>query len=198
MKSEAKIAIGAAAVVLIGVGLIVGLRTQVETSSPLESSAAPIIDAAAAEAPQATQTDLAPWESGPTGAAAAAGTSPGGFPATMPPRLPTADAATTVAIAQMKRQMEQNEVQAQMVLRQLDTAQATGSLPAHINIEAARQNIHIALKAQQLGRDLVELTQQARTPERQQKITELTNQLAGLRDQLRLDMHTTSAANASP
>lgn len=94
--------------------------------------------------------------------------------------------------------MTQNEAQAQALLRQLDTAQATGSLPPGMNAEAARNNIHIALKAQQLGRELMAITQQPDAPNRQQRMNQISTELIALREGLRYDVTVPVAAKASP
>lgn len=194
----------ACSMVLVGVLLTMGLRKT--SDAPLAAPSAATATAsenvtlpapAVAEiAPLATVT-AAPWETGPHARTAAPPSAAGTrMPPPSPPTSPNAQLRT--AMEQMDRQMTQNEVQAQALLRQLDTAQATGNLPPGMNPEAARSNIRIAIRAQQLGRELVSVSQQSDTPARQQRMAQISNELITLREGLRYDVNQPIAAKTTP
>lgn len=88
----------------------------------------------------------------------------------------------------MDQQIAMQEEQAAAILQQLDLAQSRGSLPADLNPEAVRTNLRVALKAQKLGRELIVLTRQPGTPERQRRIAQITAEMTGLQRELRKDV----------
>lgn len=202
MKSSAKIALAAGAAVLAGVLLIAGLRRQAADPVPAVQPAPVATETAPMELqPQAPADSApAPWQSGDpaqAGAPAAATANPPAFPSR--PAMPAAGAQ--LSLQQMDQQLAQNEAQAQALLRQLDMAAATGSLPANVNIEAARTNIQVALKAQRLGREMAMLIQQPDSPQRQSRMARINGELNTLRNQLRYDISNTASpapAQAAP
>ena len=197
MNAHLKIVVGAGAAILIGAALVLALRKG-EPAAPPAPAPAAVVDAApapAAPTPPPADATPAPWETGPAMRTAAA---PATAAMRVPPPPTSPDAQMRTAIAQMERQMAQNEAQAHAMLRQLNTAQATGSLPPGMNVEAARTNIQIALKAQQLGREMVALSQQPDSPARQQRMNQISTELIALREGLRYDVNTPAAAKAAP
>lgn len=194
MTPAAKIALGAGATALVGVLLIAGLRGQAPAPVPMQR---PTAEAVPSELPPpaATDTATAPWQS--TGSAQASMPPPGvGTAPTFPARPTKPNPAAQLSLQQMDQQLAQNEAQAQALLRQLDMAAATGSLPTNVNIEAARANIQIALQAQRLGREMAMLIQQTDSPQRQARISQVSDELTRLRAQLRYDI--SNAATAAP
>ena len=212
MNQYAKIGAIAGAMVLVGVLLTIGLRKASDApltvaAAPTEASMATPSSDIAAQSPIVAATSAsadvtaAPWETGPRTASAASASASvvGNHALPTPPPTPTSSSAQLrAAIEQMDRQMTQNETQAQALLRQLDTAQATGKLPPGMNAEAARNNIRIAIRAQQLGRELVNVSQQPDTPGRQQRMTEISSELIALREGLRYDVNQPVAAKTTP
>lgn len=197
MKSSAKIALGTGAVVVIGIVLVAGLRRQAAEPVPATQPAVEAVADGLAPAAATAETTPAPWQN--AGAAQAdlptAGTA---TRPTFPTRPAKPAAAAQLSLQQMDQQLAQNEAQAQALLRQLDTAAATGSLPANINIEAARANIQIALKAQRLGREMALLIQQPDSSQRQARIVEVSDELTRLRAQLRYDISNATTAVPAP
>ncbi|KRG44934.1 hypothetical protein ARC78_03750 [Stenotrophomonas pictorum JCM 9942] len=195
MKPAAKIVLGAGALALVGVLLVAGLQRQPSAAVAPAQSAVETVSSGLPPAATATQDTVAPWQS--SGAAQTATPDTGIATAPAFPRRPAKPAAATqLSLQQMDQQLAQNEAQAQALLRQLDTAAATGSLPANVNIEAARANIQIALQAQRLGREMAMLIQQPDSPQRQARISQVSDELGRLRAQLRYDI--SSAASAAP
>lgn len=206
MNPYVKIGAIAGSMVLVGVLLTVGLRKT--SNAPLAAPAATAATATASDSappPTATAAEItpsatataAPWETGPHARTTAP--APAAAIRMPPPSPPTSsNAQLRTAMEQMDRQMTQNEVQAQALLRQLDTAQATGNLPPGMNPEAARSNIRIAIRAQQLGRELVSVSQQPDTPGRQQRMAQISNELITLRESLRYDVNQPIAAKTTP
>jgi hypothetical protein len=101
------------------------------------------------------------------------------------------------AVAQIREQAARNEHNADELLRQIDTMKASGQVPPGVNLDAVRNNLLVAKRAQSLAREMAELTQQADAPARQQRIADITRELQQLQSQLRYDVSAPGAAAAA-
>jgi len=101
-------------------------------------------------------------------------------------------------ISQIRRQSDHNKREAGELLRQIDAMKASGQAPRDVNLDALRDNLLIAMRAQALAREIAELTQQADTPARRRRTEEITHELQQLQSQLRYDVGGTAAAPTTP
>lgn len=186
---------GVAVAALLVVGALALFKNSPELGPKIAEAevAAPLSGAVASPNRAAANSDALPWEM-PGGAVAAASASRSTLAST--PVLPGTPVPLT--IAQMDQQIALREEQAAALLKQLDLAQAQGTLPPGVNADAARTNLRVALKAQRLGRELIHLTQQPATEERQQRMNLITAEMTALQHELRQDvMVTTTSAGVS-
>jgi hypothetical protein len=102
------------------------------------------------------------------------------------------------AVAQIREQAARNEHNADELLRQIDTMKSSGQVPPGVNLDAIRNNLLVAKRAQSLAREMAELTQQADAPARQQRIANITQELQQLQSQLRYDVSAPGAAAGVP
>lgn len=186
------ISLALAAVLLAG-----GLALLKKSSGQRAPSAAPaVVQApAGAQPPESVRSEMAgepaPWESAQEDVSSTSARTSTSLP---PASLPKAHAA--LSIAQMDQQIAMQEAQATAILQQLDLAEAQGTLPPDLNPEAVRTNLKVALKAQKLGRELIALTQQPGTPERQRRIAQITAEMTALQHELRKDVMVAAGAGA--
>ena len=186
------IGLALAAVLLAG-----GLTLLKKSPGQRAPSAAPaVVQApAGAQPPESVRSDMAgepaPWETAQDDATSTSARTSTSLP---PASLPKAHAA--LSIAQMDQQIAMQEAQATAILQQLDLAEAQGTLPPDLNPEAVRTNLKVALKAQKLGRELIALTQQPGTPERQRRIAQITAEMTTLQHELRKDVMVAPRAGA--
>lgn len=102
------------------------------------------------------------------------------------------------AVVQVREQAARNEHAADELLRQIDAMKATGQAPQGVNLDALRNNLLVAKRAQALAREVADLTQQADTPARQKRIDDITHELQQLQSQLRHDVGSMAAAPVAP
>jgi hypothetical protein len=178
------------AIVLAGVLLITFVRGGGGRIAPSAAPAAQTPASATAPAGNTTAsnpaTDTPPWMANAPGGVQAPGASSRAL-ANGARHLPgPAEAAR--AVAQVRAQAERNERAADELLRQIDSMQASGQVPPGVNVQALRNNLMVAKRAQALAREMAELTQQAGGPARDQRVEEITQELQQLQTQLRYDV----------
>ncbi|MGE8218510.1 MAG: hypothetical protein ACN6OU_02005 [Stenotrophomonas acidaminiphila] len=178
---------------LWGTGLIAGgalAILAVRHSGDAAAPAAPPAAAAQAQAaagPQATPAgaDTPPWlqaDASAGGSAmqrAAAATSP-----------PAAATATDIgrSLADIRLKSGNNMRMADDLLAQLDQLEKSGKAPADVRLDALRNNLLIAKRAQALAVELAESTQKPDSPAQRQRNAAILAELQQLQGQLRYDV----------
>ncbi|AUZ55796.1 hypothetical protein B1L07_12715 [Stenotrophomonas acidaminiphila] len=178
---------------LWGTGLIAGgalailaVRHSGDAAAPAAPPAAAAQAQAAAE-PQATPAgaDTPPWlqaDASAGGSAmqrAAAATSP-----------PVAATATDIgrSLADIRLKSGNNMRMADDLLAQLDQLEKSGKAPADVRLDALRNNLLIAKRAQALAVELAESTQKPDSPAQRQRNAAILAELQQLQGQLRYDV----------
>lgn len=180
------IAVGIAAVfALRGIG---GDEAQAPDVAPTAMTAAPVDAEPAAPAPPAMEP--APWEQaqpapGPGNANAAGGLA-GAIG--MPQQAATSPAATRAQLATIREQSQRNIAMVDGLLRELDALETSGKAEPGMQLDALRDNLTIARRAQVLALELADSTQQPDSPSRRQRTSEIVAELQQLQGRLRYDM----------
>lgn len=201
MKPLAKPLLWLGGAVVIGAALVMLIPRGAEPpqAAPQEAGAGgepgPTSHPAPVAAPPATGMDTPPWAN-PN----AAGPQPTSATRALSAASQLQPSASDVAraVVQVREQAARNEHNADELLRQIDAMKASGQAPQGINLEALRNNLLVAKRAQALAREVAELTQQADTPARQKRIEDITHELQQLQSQLRHDVGSMTAAPAAP
>ncbi|MGW8127684.1 MAG: hypothetical protein ACWGG5_04920 [Stenotrophomonas sp.] len=179
---------------LWGAGLIAGgalailaVRHSGDDATPAAPVAAAVqADSAAAE-PQAAQAgaDTPPWMQAEE--PAAAGTAMQRAAAAAPP---PAAAATDIgrSLADIRLKSGNNMRMADDLLAQLDQLEKSGKAPADVRLDALRNNLLIAKRAQALAVELAESTQKPDSPAQRQRNAAILAELQQLQGQLRYDV----------
>ncbi|MCL7715156.1 hypothetical protein [Stenotrophomonas mori] len=180
----AVIAIGAVAVV--GMRWLGGGATGAAPETPPDTVATP--PSAAAPARAAGGEDTPPWMRG----AAETGTAAGALAARAP--APAEATPTQVdidrSLAEIRQKSDHNIRAADDMLLQLDALEKAGKTPPDVHLDALRNNLVIAKRAQLLARELAESTQHPDSPQRRQRNAEIIAELQQLQGQLRYDVGT--------
>lgn len=189
-----------AGVVVAGLLLVLVMRGGAPEPDAIQDGAAvePAVPAPApAGAPRvAADTGAAPpWsQAGHTAAASAAARPMPQFQGRQPSR-----AELDQAIVQIREKVAQNDRAADDLLRQLDTMQATGTLPPGINAEALRNNLLVAKRSQSLAGELAGLANAPATEATRKRMDAIVGELQVLQKQLRYDVNSAAAPTpASP
>lgn len=180
---------------LWGAGLIAGgalailaVRHSGDDATPAAPVAAAVqADSAAAE-PQAAQAgaDTPPWMQAEE--PAAAGTAIQRATATASP--PAAATATDIhrSLADIRLKSGNNMRMADDLLAQLDQLEKSGKAPADVRLDALRNNLLIAKRAQALAVELAESTQKPDSPAQRQRNAAILAELQQMQGQLRYDV----------
>lgn len=178
---------------LWGTGLIAGgalAILAVRHSGDAGAPAAPLAAAAQADAaagPQATPagTDTPPWLQAD---APAGGSAMPRAAAAAPP--PAAATATDIgrSLADIRLKSGNNMRMADDLLAQLDQLEKSGKAPADVRLDALRNNLLIAKRAQALAVELAESTQKPDSPAQRQRNAAILAELQQLQGQLRYDV----------
>jgi len=176
--------------VALGLVLVFGLRGLGDR----DGDATAHVDAPAAidaplpvSAPAAAVEDTPPWMQG---AATASGTtgSAGAAMALNPlagAMTPDQIADPVAAIAGIRVQAERNVRAVDALMVQLDALEASGQTPPEVELDALRDNLRLARRAQQLALEMAESTQQPDSPQREQRTAQIIAELQTLQNQLR-------------
>lgn len=177
------------AIVLGGVALVSAVRHggPDDTGAATKAEPVPATPAVAAPAAVATMADesLPPWMSPTRGTAAATAVSRQQLAPTGP--QPTR-AELVQALAHIRSKAEQNDRAANELLRQIDTLEASGKLPANLDAQALRTNLYIAKRSQALTRELAELAVAEPGTETRPRMDAIVAELQQLQKQLRYDV----------
>ena len=178
---------------LWGTGLIAGgalAILAVRHSGDAGAPAAPVAAAAQADAaagPQATPAgaDTPPWLQAD---APAGGSAMPRAAAAAPP--PAAATATDIgrSLADIRLKSGNNMRMADDLLAQLDQLEKSGKAPADVRLDALRNNLLIAKRAQALAVELAESTQKPDSPEQRQRNAAILAELQQMQGQLRYDV----------
>ncbi|MBN8800698.1 MAG: hypothetical protein ABS96_25595 [Lysobacteraceae bacterium SCN 69-123] len=178
---------------LWGAGLIAGgalailaVRHSGDDATPAAPVAAAVqADSAAAE-PQAAQAgaDTPPWVQAEE--PAAAGTAMQRAAAAAPPAAAATDIGRSLADIRLKS--GNNMRMADDLLAQLDQLEKSGKAPADVRLDALRNNLLIAKRAQALAVELAESTQKPDSPAQRQRNAAILAELQQLQGQLRYDV----------
>lgn len=192
MNSRREPFLWAGGAILAGACLLVAVRglggddagaSSADASPPVALEAPP----SPTQATPAADAGLAPWQLAPPDAST--GTRPAGAPvpldagAAMP-----GSAGTAQAISDIRRQSQENVRNTDELLRQIDAWERGGQAPAGVNLDALRNNLVVARRAQLLAQELAESTQLADTPQRRRRQDEIVTELQQLQQQLRYDV----------
>lgn len=177
---------------LWGAGLIAGgalailavLHSGDDATPAAPVAAAVQADSAAAE-PQAAQAgaDTPPWMQAEP---AAAGTAMQRAAAAAPPAAAATDIGRSLADIRLKS--GNNMRMADDLLAQLDQLEKSGKAPADVRLDALRNNLLIAKRAQALAVELAESTQKPDGPAQRQRNAAILAELQQLQGQLRYDV----------
>ena len=187
--------------IIAGACVLVAVRgfSDADADSARAEAAPPPI---ALEAPSLTQAAPAsdgapaPWELAPS--RPSAGAAPAGAPLPVDAGTAAPGSAETVqAINDIRRQSQENVRNTDELLRQIDAWEQAGQTPAGVNLDALRNNLVVARRAQMLAQELAESTQLADTPQRRQRRDEIVAELQQLQQQLRYDVGTPGGAPAA-
>ncbi|MQP77130.1 hypothetical protein CQ393_14700 [Stenotrophomonas sp. MYb238] len=140
--------------------------------------------AAAAVAPSSADEPM-PWmqgEGAPAGGTAIARAAAGNAPQAV------AQAEIDRSLADIRQKSEHNIRAADDMLAQLDALEKSGKVPPDLRLDALRNNLIIAKRAQSLARELAESTQLPDSPQRRQRNAEIVAELQQLQGQLRYDV----------
>jgi len=178
---------------LWGAGLVAGgalailaVRHSGDDATPAAPVAAAVqADSAAAE-PQAAQAgaDTPPWVQAEE--PAAAGTAMQRAAAAAPPAAAATDIGRSLADIRLKS--GNNMRMADDLLAQLDQLEKSGKAPADVRLDALRNNLLIAKRAQALAVELAESTQKPDSPAQRQRNAAILAELQQLQGQLRYDV----------
>lgn len=110
-------------------------------------------------------------------------------------RIAGADAAPAVnpadiekSLVELRRKSEHNTRAADEMLAQLDTLEKSGQVPPDVRLDALRNNLVIAKRAQVLALELAESTRQTDGTQRDQRNAEIIAELQQLQAKLRYDV----------
>ncbi|MBN8799070.1 MAG: hypothetical protein J0H45_06895, partial [Stenotrophomonas nitritireducens] len=92
------------------------------------------------------------------------------------------------SLADIRQKSEHNIRAADDMLAQLDALEKSGKVPPDLRLDALRNNLVIAKRAQSLARELAESTQLPDSPQRRQRNAEIVAELQQLQGQLRYDV----------
>ncbi|MCW4454564.1 hypothetical protein OK348_07115 [Flavobacterium sp. MXW15] len=202
MKPGYRSLLWAAAVIAVGILVLMAVRSvgnddagavAPQTLSTAAAVAAAAEDPAAAaphaaaETPPWMQHDAAPAATGTALAQAVAGGAP----------PPAAMIEVGKSIADIRQQSQHNIRMADDLLLQLDALEKSGKAPPEMRIDALRNNLVVAKRAQLLARELAESTQLPDSPQRHQRHAEIVNELQQLQGQLRYDVTVAPPAAAA-
>jgi len=185
--------------IALGLALVLtmrGLATR-EDAPPAPIDAPSAVDAAARPAaPAAAVEDTPPWLQGAT---TAPGT-PGGSAVGLTPltgAMPASDLADPVAaIATIRVQAQRNVQAVDDLMTQLDALEASGQTPPDVKLDALRDNLKVARRAQQLALELAESTQQPESPLREQRTAQIIAELQALQAQVQYNVAPVGVAAA--
>lgn len=176
------------ALIVVGALAVVALRgiggsddapaPAVHTAPAQEPAAAPAVAPPSADEPM-------PWMQGggtPAGGTAIARVAAGNAP------QPVVQAEIDRSLADIRQKSEHNIRAADDMLAQLDALEKSGKVPPDLRLDALRNNLVIAKRAQSLARELAESTQLPDSPQRRQRNAEIIAELQQLQGQLRYDV----------
>ncbi len=201
MKPGYRSLLWTAAVIAVGILVVMAVRSvgnddagAVAPQAPSTAAAVAAAEDPAAAAPQAAaetppwmQHDAAPAATGTALAQAVAGGAP---PA-------AAMIEVGKSIADIRQQSQHSIRMADDLLLQLDALEKSGKAPPEMRIDALRNNLVVAKRAQLLARELAESTQLPDSPQRRQRHAEIVNELQQLQGQLRYDVTVAPPAAAA-
>lgn len=177
---------------LWGAGLIAGGALAMLAARHFGGDAVPVASApaaapaattsAAADAPPPTQ-DTPPWmQAEPTAGATA-------IQRAASAAAPSASAADIGrSLADMRLKSDHNVRMADDLLAQLDQIEKSGKAPPDVRLDALRNNLLIAKRAQSLAVELAESTQKPDSPAQRQRNADILAELQQLQGQLRYDV----------
>lgn len=99
-------------------------------------------------------------------------------------------------MARMQEQLQRNQATADAALQRIDQIQASGEVPAGVDLPALRENLMLAKQAQALAIELTRANSEPDTPAREQKIAGIVVQLQALQTRLQTQMK--SRAGVAP
>ncbi len=177
---------------LWGAGLIAGGALAMLAARHFGGDAAPVVSApaaapaattsAAADAPLPNQ-DTPPWmQAEPT----AGGTAIQRAASAAAPPASAADIGRS--LADMRLKSDHNVRMADDLLAQLDQIEKSGKAPPDVRLDALRNNLLIAKRAQSLAVELAESTQKPDSPAQRQRNADILAELQQLQGQLRYDV----------
>lgn len=182
------------AAIVVGALLVLAIRgvgdgDPVPAAQPAAVAAASGVQAATSAAAPAAAAEILPWAQGPATAArtpSSAVATAGALPANPVAAVGAIEAAT--AIATIRTQSQHNVKMVDNLLRELDELEKSGQVSPDMKIDALRDNLAVAKRAQVLALELAESTQQPDSPARQQRTASIIEELQQLQDQLRYDV----------
>ncbi|WP_158613468.1 hypothetical protein [Luteimonas sp. 100069] len=187
--------------IALGLALVLTMRGLAtgEDAPPAPIDAPSVVDAAVQPAaPAAAPEDTPPWLQGATttsGTPGGAGSAVGLTPLTG--AMPATDFADPVAaIATIRVQAQRNVQAVDDLMVQLDALEASGQTPPDVKLDALRDNLKVARRAQQLALELAESTQQPESPLRDQRTAQIIVELQALQAQVQYNVAPVGAAAA--
>lgn len=177
---------GAVALGLALVFTLRGLGDRDDADAPVDAPA-PVDTPLQVSAPAAAVEDTPPWMQG---AAVTSGATGGVGAATALNPLngamtPDQVADPVAAIASIRVQAERNVRAVDTLMVQLDALEASGQTPPEVELDALRDNLKLARRAQELALEMAESTQQPDSPQRELRTAQIIAELQTLQDQLR-------------
>ena len=94
----------------------------------------------------------------------------------------------TQLMASMQSQLQRNQITVDAALKRIAEVQASGTAPAGVDLNALRNSLQISKQAQSLAMKLVEVSGERDTPERRQRIADITDELQAIQAQLQQEM----------
>lgn len=188
--------------VALGLALVFTLRglgdRDGDADAPVDAPAA-VDTPLQVSAPAAAAEDTPPWMQG---AATPSGTTAGvGSAAALNPlngaMTPDQAADPVAAIASIRVQAERNVRAVDTLMVQLDALEASGQTPPEVELDALRDNLKLARRAQELALEMAESTQQPDSPQRELRTAQIIAELQTLQDQLRHNNAPAATAGAA-